>query len=71
VTALIIFISETTGMTSGNNGTLLRTSNGRTNRGLVYSSAPYFLRYIIFTDNYNGWGFGENGSVIHTYNWIY
>ena len=53
---------------AGNNGIILRTTDGGTNWFNLESGVNSHLRKIRFADLNNGWAVGDSGKIIHTTN---
>ncbi|MBK9985237.1 MAG: hypothetical protein IPP15_23305 [Saprospiraceae bacterium] len=62
------FIDISTGWAAGENGTILKTTNGGTNWSLQTSGTTSTIRSIFFLDASNGWACGDEGTIITTTN---
>ncbi len=60
------FINPLTGWVSGENGTVMKTSDGGNNWALLSTNTTQTLRGIYFFDISNGWACGDQGTVIAT-----
>lgn len=62
------FVSTGTGWVCGQNGTILKTTNGGINWLSQQSNTTGFLYTIFFIDQNTGWTAGQNGSIRKTTN---
>ncbi|MEO6131430.1 MAG: YCF48-related protein, partial [Saprospiraceae bacterium] len=62
------FIDVSTGWVGGENGTIMKTTNGGINWSLQTSGITNTIRSIYFLDASNGWACGDEGTIIATSN---
>ena len=62
------FISSTAGWAVGQDGTILRTTNGGTTWIPQTSGTTEWLNSVHFTDNNTGWTVGDGGTILKTTN---
>ena len=60
------FVDANTGWAVGDDGTILRTTDGGTNWSTQSSGTTVLLRDVHFTGASKGWAVGENGTILHT-----
>jgi len=64
----VSFTDVNNGTAIGENGTIIRTTNGGTNWTLQLSGTTNWLGSVYFTDSNNGIAVGENGTILRTTN---
>jgi len=64
----VSFVSSSTGWACGQNGTILKTTNGGVNWFPQLSGLTGFLYTIFFIDANTGWAAGQNGALRKTTN---
>lgn len=62
------FINTSTGWVAGDNGVILKTTDGGNNWSLQTSGTVNTIRSIFFLDASNGWACGDAGTIITTSN---
>ncbi len=64
----VFFIDGNHGWIAGNNGTILRTTNGGTDWTSQFTDTTKDLYSVHFIDQNTGWITGENGTILNTTN---
>ena len=62
----LYFANSTTGWVTGQNGEVLKTTDGGANWIKQFIESTTSLGSIYFIDQYNGWAVGGAGSIFHT-----
>jgi hypothetical protein len=60
------FYDAQIGWAVGDNGTILKTSNGGNTWSRQRRETSHWVRFVYFTDYLNGWLVGHNGTILHT-----
>jgi photosystem II stability/assembly factor-like uncharacterized protein/endonuclease/exonuclease/phosphatase family metal-dependent hydrolase len=61
----VYIIDASTGWAAGENGAILKTTNGGSNWMLVSSGVNTVLRSVFFADINNGWVVGNGGNILY------
>ena len=70
----VCFVDESTGWAVGQNGCIIKTTDGSANWSTQTSETTNLLESVCFVDESTGWAVGSNGCIIKTtdggINWI-